>query len=351
MEKYQIVDVAEAGNHAGTKANADIAAVADRLGFRRLSVKTDSQTLTFAGRLKRQQGYLRDWKAIRQAVPEGAVLLLQHPFHLKQLSREKTLRYLKYRRNARIIALVHDVEELRGYRYNTYYAGEFRTMLELADVYVVHNEVMKQWFMKQGVAEERLITLEIFDYLQEHGGEKQVSFERSVTIAGNLDTNKSRYLGQLGALKGVRVCLYGPNYDTALSGAENVEYCGNVAGDVIPDKLERGFGLVWDGESIDGCKGPSGEYLRYNNPHKLSLYLSSGLPVVIWKEAAEAGFVREHGVGLLIECLQELPAVLDGITEAKYREMAGNVATIAGKLQRGAYAEAALNKALGRIGR
>ena len=86
----------------------------------------------------------------------------------------------------------------------------------------------------------------------------------------------------------------------------NINYHGSFGVDEIPSKLTRGFGLVWDGDSLDGCRGQSGQYLRYNNPHKLSLYLSSGLPVVIWTGAAEAGFVREHGVGLCVDSLNDL---------------------------------------------
>lgn len=51
--------------------------------------------------------------------------------------------------------------------------------------------------------------------------------------------------------------------------------------------------MVWDGESIDGGLGLSGQYLKYNNPHKLSVIFTSGLPVIIWNEAAEAGLVKD----------------------------------------------------------
>ena len=60
--------------------------------------------------------------------------------------------------------------------------------------------------------------------------------------------------------------------------------------------MDQNFGLVWDGTSLDGCNGRYGEYLKFNNPHKTSLYLSCGIPVIIWKEAALADFVEEHKV-------------------------------------------------------
>ena len=115
--------------------------------------------------------------------------------------------------------------------------------------------------------------------------------------------------------------------------------------DEIPSKLTRGFGLVWDGDSLDGCRGQSGQYLRYNNPHKLSLYLSSGLPVVIWTGAAEAGFVREHGVGLCVDSLNDLEEIFRNMTKEEYDALCDNVQRLSGKLRKGEYAEAAIKAA------
>ena len=33
------------------------------------------------------------------------------------------------------------------------------------------------------------------------------------------------------------------------------------------------LGLVWDGDSCSSCSGVCGEYLKINNPHKISFYL------------------------------------------------------------------------------
>ena len=58
------------------------------------------------------------------------------------------------------------------------------------------------------------------------------------------------------------------------------------------------FGLVWDGMSSETCKGSFGEYLRINNPHKTSLYLASGIPVIIWSKAALAEFIEKNKCGI-----------------------------------------------------
>lgn len=103
--------------------------------------------------------------------------------------------------------------------------------------------------------------------------------------------------------------LYGPNY--GLEESDNITYGGVLSPEQVPEVLTKGFGLIWDGNTIETCKGGTGEYLRYNNPHKLSLYLSSGLPVIIWKDAAEAKFVCENGVGYTIDSLREIPELME----------------------------------------
>ena len=97
-------------------------------------------------------------------------------------------------------------------------------------------------------------------------------------------------------LKDVKVNLYGMNYDTELDACENIHYYGSFAADEIRISSIRVWsGLGW--RQYQWMSGEAGQYVRYNNPHKLSLYLSSGLPVVIWENAAEAEFVKRYGLG------------------------------------------------------
>ena len=66
------------------------------------------------------------------------------------------------------ISLVHDGEKLRGFRYNDYYAREFQTMLELMNMLIVHNDCMAAYFIELGVDHDKIVKLDIFDYLQKN---------------------------------------------------------------------------------------------------------------------------------------------------------------------------------------
>lgn len=82
----------------------------------------------YLAKVQRQVGYYIDWNNCYQAITEGSVVLLQHPFHYSQLTREKLLYKLKKEKKVKFISVVHDVEELRAFRYNDYYKREFEVM-------------------------------------------------------------------------------------------------------------------------------------------------------------------------------------------------------------------------------
>ena len=346
MEKFQIAELAGEQAHAGTKATEDVITIAKGLGFEPLYIRMSDLKPGALHKLNRQIGFWKDWKKADRAITDGAVVLLQHPFHYPQLTREKTLLSLKTEKNVRFISVVHDVEELRTLGKEKYHKHEFEFMMQTADVLVVHNDVMRDFFVEKGFAKEKIVVLGIFDYLRSETNQKLPEYERSITIAGNLDVKKSGYLADLPELA-CKFHLYGPNY--SLGNAANVTYGGVLPPNRVPEVLTKGFGLIWDGESVETCKGGFGDYLRYNNPHKLSLYLSSGLPVIIWKEAAEAKFVKENGAGYAVGSLHEIPELMEKISEQEYKRVAENVRAISKRLVEGDYMRAALNSALEKV--
>lgn len=343
-KKFQIVEVTETQMHAGSKANSDVAKIAEKLGYKNVELIKYSEKNTVLDKLLRQVRYFKEWNKIYNQIPLNSIVLLQNPFHNKQLTRNKILKKLKEEKKVKFISVVHDVEELRQWLYNNYYKKEFDIMLKLSDVFIVHNEVMKNFFISKGIDKHRLICLEVFDYLQNESV-KVSEFEKSITIAGNLDSQKSAYISKLGEIGRVKFNLYGINFDRALSNFSNINYHGAFPADVIPQKLSKGFGLIWDGDSIDSCTGNTGNYLKYNNPHKLSLYLSSGMPVVIWSEAAEANFVLENNVGFIVDSLFDLEEKMKNLTEAEYDMYSANVKKISQRMVSGYYTKRALKSA------
>lgn len=349
MSLYQIVEIAENNNTAGTKAVQDVATIAAKYGFTPVEIKVHANGSSIYKKVKRQLGFWKEWNTAYHQIESNAIVLLQHPFRIKQLSRATNLKKLKCKKKAKIISLVHDVEELRHLCYNSYYKHEFDVMMEVSDILIVHNKAMANFFKEKGAPEEKIIILEIFDYLQDDSQKNKPTFSKQITIAGNLDIKKCAYIGQLPQIKGIEIQLYGPNFESEMEKYENIHYGGSILPNKIPEKLTKGFGLVWDGTSIEGCEGDAGQYLRYNNPHKLSLYLSSNLPVVIWSGAAEAKFVEKNKVGITTDSLIDLSNKFATLSKEDYDNFQKNTEKLAVKLKKGYFTEHALKTAVERI--
>ncbi len=353
MKKYQIVEVKEKFQHAGSKAREDVAFFADEVGYqplyiRCLSVKNDRPLQ----RILRYFIPAFSWFRVYLKVKKGSVVLLQNPFYHRHFFREQCLSLLKSKKNCKIISVIHDVECLRGSRWaNENIENEFLFMKANADYEIVHNQYMKKAFEDMGFAEDRLIPLEIFDYrVTEKIGDKTIGKTTAdVAVAGNLHPQKSPYVYLLRKLKNeFSVNLYGPNYLNPSSN-HSVKYNGSFPAEEVPKVLDAKFGLIWDGDSLDCCSNETGNYLRYNNPHKTSLYLVSGLPVIIWKQAAMARFVEQQNVGITIDSLEEIREKINTLSKEEYEEMRANVKTIAEKLEQGSYLKTALSTCEKRI--
>ena len=149
--------------------------------------------------------------------------------------------------------------------------------------------------------------------------------QNTIFFAGNL--TKSKFLGNLHEVKNVKFNLYGPCHGDLekIKQQENVSYKGSFSPNELISSIEGGWGLVWDGDTIETCSGVVGEYLKFNNPHKVSMCIVSERPIIIWKESAMADYIKSNGLGVTIDSLLDIPDVLSGISEADYNKMLENV--------------------------
>lgn len=345
--RYQIWEYAGEDYVAGGKAPRDIKSILESRGYETISIHPYKEG---DGESEESWSYQRlreEWKKGYDRIDPNSLLFLQYPFRQRQKERRQMLSRLKAEKNIGIITLLHDVEQLRKIFLHTFSEGDFRFLTDISDAVIVHNRRMREYFIETGMDGKKLVSLDLFDYLY-HETDFQKQFEKSIVIAGNLDKRKSPYIGELGKLKPLHIHLYGPNYTNKpdeWEDGESIIYHGSFPSNEIPQILDRGFGLVWDGDSLDTCSGSTGEYLRYNNPHKLSLYLASGLPVIIWKEAAEAAFVEKHGVGFTVNSLYEIQKLLENVTKEQYVRFLSQVQKISAKLIQGEYTRLAVEKA------
>lgn len=185
-----------------------------------------------------------------------------------------------------------------------------------------------------------MILMEAFDCLSE-GKIPVREKSRMVAIAGNLAADKSGYLKDIGKVP-LEWQLYGTNW--AGSDSTRIEYHGEIAPEKLPETISGAFGIVWDGDSLDGLTGLYGAYALLNSPHKLSTYLAGGLPVIVAKNAAAADFVAREQVGVALNSLRELPELIRTMPEEDYQRYASNARRVGTRLRAGENTKRALRK-------
>ena len=352
---------------ASEKARDDITRILTQSGsdivFRELNIQFDTGRWMNHPAIVQIGEHLRakrEWEEKTRILTRGDVFLIQFPAVNHSLFLYRVLKSLK-KRGVFLIAVLHDVEAIRGSkrrnkslknRLRKYY--EEVLCLKYFDRLIVHNDRMKKMVGKtMSIPADKLIDLEIFDYLGGEAWMRPRDKSGGVVIAGNLTPVKAGYVYRLPG--DVRWNLYGVNFaGQALPGSEvhgreletGVVYYGSFPAEKIADELEGGFGLVWDGPSCKSCEGIYGEYLRINDPHKTSLYLAAGIPVIIWKEAALAPFILSHECGVTVGSLTEIREVIQGMDEKTYCALRENAQTVGRQLSAGEYTKRAVGKAL-----
>ena len=335
MTLNYIGETPAAAQNAGNKARRDIDRIFARRGYNLLENIIETR---FGSTLDKINYVLKadTWKKIyRLCEVEGVDVIAQFPVYGNKLMRA-ALKEL-FDCNS-MIFVIHDLDALRNF------AGRSTTeeiaRLNSARLLIVHNTKMLDKLLELGV-KTPMISLELFDYLLDDTPSMPAVANRNrIVFAGNLA--KSKFLGSIKEI-GIECALFGSDIDKNIL-SDNVSYNGSYTPEEIPHKLGNGFGLIWDGDSIETCSGSFGVYLKLNNPHKLSLYISAGLPVVTWTQAAIADFVIDNGIGFTVESLRELPSALKRITDDEYRSMLANSARIQKDIIVGRFTERALDR-------
>ncbi len=331
-KKYYYNIIHRKENHAGTKAVDDCNNILKSIGYEPIDLVMKEKNNTI---LRGVERYFYNFRNFFKKY--NTSIVIQHPLRLRKiyidmLGIAKIIRRLEY------IFLIHDLDSLR-YENGSYIDNK---MLKIADYIISHNEKMTNYLIENGVPEEKIVNLEIFDYLGDIK-KKNIRFAPVLNIAGNLDSSKCKYLEDLNLINnGTLFNLYGINFDEKVLASGTISYKGAFKPEEILNQLKEGFGLVWDGTSINACEGNTGEYLKYNNPHKLSLYLASGLPVVISEEAAEADYVKEHNVGIVVKRIEDFKKYFDKLTLEEYNTMLECVNECSQKINEGYYLKKAI---------
>ena len=343
---------------SGGKGRDDYFEMMRRCGLKRIVIPTvkSAREVKAQDRLRLDRKLTREWRAALRALGSGDVLFIHQPPSEKFLNFLTVLEEVR-NRGCRIVTVVFDLESYLTPYYSSFGMlkyGASRLMevsvLKMSDCIIVHNDKMKEQVVSMGIDPGIIFSVGIMDYLRDEAPDADSIRQRTgrqlpVVFCGNLIREKAGFLEDIP--EDLTLDLYGPGYKG--NGSGNISYRGVVPSVKIMDVISGSFGLVWDGESAETPAGTTGEYLRINNPHKIAMYLASGLPVIVWDESAMADFVRREECGFMVSSLREIPERIAKISDEEYARMRDNAMRVGAEMRKGSHIRAAVEKALCKV--
>lgn len=352
MKKY-LIDTIQKGDYtAGSKARMDIDDILLGCDFEKINIIVGNNKKKV---IKEISTISKQLDKIFDDIENGSLIAVQYPWDTLSYSIAKKCKNKAKQKNIKMIAIIHDLNSIRtGSKivkiYYKYFVKEIK-YLNVFDGIVCHNQKMREYLVNRGIDDDKIVTIEMFDYLMDKkvSNAEKIDF-KVINIAGNLSRTKAEYVYKLSEIKisNYDINLYGPFYDNTCHG--NVHYYGTFPAEKLAKNITKGFGLVWDGEDINTCSGHFGNYMLYNNPHKLSLYLACGIPVIVWKKSAISEFVQRNHIGFLVSSLKEINDIFENMTVDQYKEYLKNVSVIQKNVLSGFYIKRAIKEIENRLG-
>lgn len=292
MNGYYLTGMHMDANHAGSKAQDDVSKILRDIGF--LSIYIDAEQT-------RWEKFFFLKKNLNKKIAKmnkNEVFLVQYPLYMGGYF-DKVITNLVTKSFKKSILFIHDISSLRKQESQKKIDDE----IELFNNYkyvVAHNENMKKWLVEQGCTSDVKV-LKIFDYLMSSNFEPRTSVDlNKFYFAGNLEKSSFIY----NEIIDKRFNVFGINKRNN----GKFIYRGVETPENLVKKLgsEEGLGIVWDGKEIE----KSNLYTKYNDPHKASMYLASGFPLIVWDKSGLASFVKENNIGITVDSLKNINGAL-----------------------------------------
>lgn len=323
--------------NAINKARVDVTKIFESEGFKPYNIYVAESSIP---KMTGTKVLFRYFKMLID-VHSGDELYIQYPIKKSLLTPFYYILSILKKKGVRFYFLIHDLDYLRETMYYPYKARILKPLM-LADLIVAHTPTMKQHLISEGINAEINI-LHLFGYLtndplinEDYG----IKHRNEVIFAGNLV--KSGFVRVLMNynFKYAKFKMYGLKPDYDFIGEK--QYMGAFK----PEEtsfIKGAWGLVWDGDSIDDCTGEFGNYLKYNSSHKLSLYIASGIPVIVWSKSGLAEWIVSNKLGITLDSLKELDEALESITNEEYKAIQRSVRSLSSDIRSGKTLKRAFN--------
>ncbi|HGF7723027.1 TPA: beta-1,6-galactofuranosyltransferase [Enterococcus faecium] len=302
---------------SGIIANQMAAKSIHEVGFRKLHYpRIYSAKLREAGKEARWE-YL---EALLSCVLPGDTVIVQYPLWTNHTEFElEFINYLKTVGHAKIVALVWDIISwVQDDRDRDYRGDASLWMLNKYDLVIAANPKMAKRLREEGGVTSPMIPMYLSDFVY-NGPLAQKKFKKELYyVATGIDP---AFIKEYPT--NIPINFIGPNDRVQRPVPDHIHLWGPMDNNDIPYQLDGGFGLLYYPQN--GAYKGMHRYGEYNNPMKLSLYLASGLPVISLANTAHAKWIKERGVGLIIDNLADIDQAIEAISEEEYYRMLENI--------------------------
>lgn len=298
MKKQRFISlqtIEESVSHAIVKARADVNVVLQSVGYKPLTFGSNSPVGLW-------RVFIRHWNiwSLRWKLKKTDTVFIQFPW----IHNNKSEFYHNlFNSGALVDCIIHDLDSFRCPEDKQH--NDELVQLNRCRSIIAHTRAMKEYLINHGVDGTKIQILNFFPYLT---SDPLLSLSPTskpiVVFAGNLE--KSPFVNRLSEIASdkLRFNLYGKGAEKNVD-SEYVKYKG-VFEPNHPAVIDGTWGLVWDGAELETCGGLYGNYLKYNSSHKISLYLSMGIPVILWEESSLKDIIEKYNLGITISSLTEL---------------------------------------------
>lgn len=306
-----------------SKARGDVAEIAEEISFRKLYI------YRYIDEQESHQSLLSRIDGITAGVAAGDLIVYQYPSY-NQFNFEQTFVGRLKQRGARIALLIHDSELLRDNSFLKEIA-----LFNQADMLITHGEKMELKLKSFGIT-TAMVSKELFDYrIPAEQVSLEPSLKKTMVFAGNVQ--KSVFLKEWHCQ--TRVQVFGSKGAFVLG--KNVEYMGVYSQFELLRLMPKNcFGIAWDNNLPQG--GKYREYTQYNAPHKISLYLALGLPVIVWRNSAISESILQYKLGYVIDSLEEVDLLMERLTCDELTQLKQRVNKFSDLLKEGIFTKKAL---------
>lgn len=242
-------------------------------------------------------------------------------------------------RGLKKIFFIHDIPPLM-FELNRYLLKRYIDLYNQADLVILPSENMADFLYTEGLTVPKIIIQKMWDCPVSIDFSIYPPFNKIVNFAGNASMDKFSFAK---AWKYDSVKLLVTAREGDWQHDENIEFIGwfndqNRLANTL--RKNGGFGLLWTEDEY------TREYMRLCACCKVSMYLASGIPVIVHSSIPEAKTVLRKKLGFAVDSLDEAVEKISNTTEEQYCQMVQSVGTFGELLRKGYFTKKLLTDAV-----